>query len=353
MEVERQQIIKQRQAEATERLGFLRQSAPDTAARFAQENQSVLNPQAPQGAQVDPRLENQMLQDSYNQPAPPQGAQPGINTLAGARPSTGTAQPSMGAPAPQMTSAAQPESALDRYARMLEAQGDDSAKSRKDAKAMAIVQAGLGMMGGTSPNAFANIAQGAMPAIQSYQQALQGLRKDDRDRLTKLMEMGVSKEKLALEARKLGIEDKKAEGLLARYAAMGAGGGEKAITPYQKELLYKDARAGLNTATAAYNKAASDSMYKMNLGIANNPKAKPEQREKAKAAADAFIGEAKANLDFARTLVGRYDPSGGTAPSGAGAGTLPPGLPPGSVPIGKSGGKTVYRTPDGRQLVEE
>jgi hypothetical protein len=36
-----------------------------------------------------------------------------------------------------------------------------------------------------------------------------------------------------------------------------------------------------------------------------------------------------------------------------GAGTLPPGLPAGSVAIGKSGGKTVYRTPDGRQLVEK
>jgi hypothetical protein len=275
--------------------------------------------------------------------AVPQGG--GTNTL-----SSG-ARPSMGASAPQPQAQAQPESAMDRYARMLEAQGDDSAKLRKEAQAMALIQMGLGIAGGTSPNALENLKQGAIPAIQSLQQTMQGLRKDDRDRIKQLMEMGVSKEKLALEVRKLGIEDKKAEGLLARYAAMGAGGGEKAITPYQKELLYKDARTGLNTATTAFNKAASDSMYKMNLGIANDPKKSQAERNKAKAFVDAHIGEAKANLDFARDLVNRYDPSGGAAPSGAG--TLPPGLPPGSVPIGKSGGKTVYRTPDGRQLVEE
>jgi hypothetical protein len=68
-----------------------------------------------------------------------------------------------------------------------------------------------------------------MPAIQSYQQALQGLRKDDRERIGKLMEMGVSKEKLALEARKLGIEDKKVDAMVnlynARAGAAGSGGG--------------------------------------------------------------------------------------------------------------------------------
>jgi hypothetical protein len=187
--------------------------------------------------------------------APPQGAQPGINTLpSGARPSAGTGQPSLrdvqamaGAP-----SAAQPESAMDRYARMLEAQGEDSAKARKDAKAMAIIQAGLGMMGGTSPNAFANIAAGAMPAIQGYQQALQGLRKDDRERIGKLMEMGISKEKLGLELKKLGIEDKKADAMVnlynARAGAAGSGGGGD---DNKKNIAY-------NTATTSYNKTVGD-----------------------------------------------------------------------------------------------
>jgi hypothetical protein len=351
METDRQKILRQRQAEATERLNFLRQSAPDAAATYAQENQALLNPQVIQGAQVDPKLENQMLRDSYN---PPQGTQPGIDKLpSGARPSLRDVQAmagETGAP-----SAAQPESAMDRYARMLEAQGDDSAKSRKDAKAMAIIQAGLGMMGGTSPNAFANIAQGAMPAIQSYQQALQGLRKDDRERIGKLMEMGLSKEKLGLELKKLGIEDRKTDALVnlynARAGAAGAGGSKNELTEKQERELYIRANTGVTKVRADLNKAMSDATYKMNAQIANNPKAKPEQREKAQAYIDNVRNQFEPELRQAEEIRDLYRPR--SMPQSGGAGTLPPGLPPGSVPIGKSGGKTVYRTPDGRQLVEE
>jgi hypothetical protein len=126
--------------------------------------------------------------------------------------------------------AAQPaqKSALDQYAEMLMAERGEDAKERQKAKGMALLQAGLGIMGGTSPNAFANIAQGALPATQAYQSALSNIKKSDRDRLKQLMELGVSKEKLGLEARKLGIEDRKVEGLLARYATAGAGAGSAA-----------------------------------------------------------------------------------------------------------------------------
>jgi hypothetical protein len=72
---------------------------------------------------------------------------------------------------------------------------------------MAIFQAGLGIAGGTSPNPFANISQGALPATQAYQQEMRGIRKEDSDRLKQLMGLGISKEKLALEAKKLGITE--------------------------------------------------------------------------------------------------------------------------------------------------
>jgi hypothetical protein len=163
--------------------------------------------------------------------------QPGINTLpSGARPSPSMGQPNMGAP-----SATQPESAMDRYARMLEAQGEDSAKARKDAKAMAILQAGLGIMGGTSPNALANIAQGALPATQAYQQELKGIRAEDRDRIKQLMELGVSKEKLALEAKKLGISEKRFEQMYEiEKQKLGVMGGSRADAAKNAEILRRD-----------------------------------------------------------------------------------------------------------------
>jgi hypothetical protein len=82
---------------------------------------------------------------------------------------------------------------------------------REQAKAMAIFQAGLGIMGGTSPNAFANIAQGAQPAVAQYQQALQGLRKEERDTLKQMLDLGVSKEQFLQKAQQMGIDVYKAD----------------------------------------------------------------------------------------------------------------------------------------------
>lgn len=109
---------------------------------------------------------------------------------------------------PAAETAAAPVSALDKYAEMLMKEREGIAKDRQAAKAMALVQAGLGVAGGTSPNPFANLAQGIIPATQAYQAEMKGIRKEDADRLKHLMSMGVSKEKLALEARKLGITEK-------------------------------------------------------------------------------------------------------------------------------------------------
>lgn len=112
-----------------------------------------------------------------------------------------------------ITPAISPESqaAFSEYAQMIKDQRAGGASEREQAKNMAIMQAGLGMMGGTSPNAFANIAQGIQPAVAQYQQQLQAIKKDDRDSLKQLMELGVSKEKFLQEAQKMGIDVYKAD----------------------------------------------------------------------------------------------------------------------------------------------
>ena len=50
-------------------------------------------------------------------------------------------------------------------------QREELKRQKQEDKYMAILQAGLGMMGGTSPNAFANIGQGASTGIAQYSQS--------------------------------------------------------------------------------------------------------------------------------------------------------------------------------------
>ena len=84
-------------------------------------------------------------------------------------------------------------------------------------------------MGGTSPNAFANIAQGVLPATQGYQQSIKGIRAEDSARIKELMGLGVSKEKLALEAKKLGISEKRFDQMYQlEQQKLGIMGGQRA-----------------------------------------------------------------------------------------------------------------------------
>ena len=55
-----------------------------------------------------------------------------------------------------------------KYQDMLAKQADEVKNSKNSDIAMALMQAGLGIAGGTSPNALQNIAQGAQPGLQAY-----------------------------------------------------------------------------------------------------------------------------------------------------------------------------------------
>jgi hypothetical protein len=112
------------------------------------------------------------------------------------------------AAADKSPAASQAVSMLDKYVEMLEKSGKDVSRDKKEAFYMALIKGGLGAAGGTSPNALANIAAGAIPAMESYSKDIAGIRKDERARLEKLVAAGVSKEKIGLEAKKLGITEK-------------------------------------------------------------------------------------------------------------------------------------------------
>lgn len=210
---------------------------------------------APQTQQVDANLDNQMFADIDSNAgitaAPgaklaPEGT-PGAPRTA---PTRGAAPPSTLAAAERSDSPAanQATSMLDKYVAMLEKSGEDVGRQKKEALYMALIQGGLGMMGGTSPNAFANIAAGLLPATQAYQQAIAGIRKDDRARVEKLINAGLSKEKFAMELRKLGIEEKRVDALVNFYnAKAGAAGGSGSGDDNKKNIAY-------NTATAGYQR---------------------------------------------------------------------------------------------------
>jgi hypothetical protein len=258
---------KQREADIKQR-EFLMRNAPGSVASFdfgAGEFEAINSPTAPT---TKPEVLGSEFGVQGVLPSAPTGrANP--NAPAGGTPNAPTArQVAPTAQAPE----AQPEgqSALDKYAAMLMAEREGSGKERDKAKAMAILQAGLGIMGGTSPNALANIAQGALPATQAYQQSIKGIRAEDAARLKELMGLGISKEKLALEAKKLGISEKRFNQMYElETQKIGIMGGSRADAAKNSEALRRDQLA------ANYFKTLYD----------KNPMATPQELEAMEATA--------------------------------------------------------------------
>jgi hypothetical protein len=104
-------------------------------------------------------------------------------------------------------------SAIDEYAKILRQQGEDATKARQEAKYMRLLEAGLGIMGGTSPYAFTNIGQGAIGAAKGYAEDIKGMRAEERERAKTLGALGMEKEKLGItkahyeSQAKLGAEE--------------------------------------------------------------------------------------------------------------------------------------------------
>ena len=105
---------------------------------------------------------------------------------------------------PMMSPEAREE--FSQYSKMYKDLRSDTPKAREEAKWMAIMQAGLGIAGGTSPNAFANISQGAIPAMAQYQAAIKDIRKEDREALKGLIDLGLKKEEFIQRAEDMGIK---------------------------------------------------------------------------------------------------------------------------------------------------
>jgi len=120
--------------------------------------------------------QNAIASESGNVYTPKSNVKQGINTGV-TTPTTNTEKTLMGPPAdlvsePQenkgITSIRSPYQ--DQIDRMM-AQYQDIKQQKEEDKYMSLLAAGLGMMGGTSPYAGANIGQGALAGVQNYAQA--------------------------------------------------------------------------------------------------------------------------------------------------------------------------------------
>jgi hypothetical protein len=235
LEIQRRRKEEKQREDDIRQREFLIQNAPGSVGAFDQSVETRGNPPASTPA---PELEDPRLA-AGNVGIPPNketGQRAQVNPNA-PQPTARQAAPNAQAPAAQPAQ----KSALDQYAEMLMAERGGDAKERQQAKGMALLQAGLGIAGGTSPNALANIAQGALPATQAYQSALSNIKKSDRDRIKQLMELGVSKEKLALEAKKLGISEKRFDQMYElETQKLGVMGGSRADAAKNAEILRRD-----------------------------------------------------------------------------------------------------------------
>jgi hypothetical protein len=135
-----------------------------------------------------------------------------------------------------------------KYEKMFMEQNAESKAARQQDKYMRLLEAGLGIMGGTSPYAMANIGQGAMGAAKGYAQDKAAFAKEDRDNIKELMGLGLKKEEAIRENEKLSIMRKEATdkggyyGAYADYLKSGKGAGEAANTRLsiaQQGLVHK------------------------------------------------------------------------------------------------------------------
>ena len=88
----------------------------------------------------------------------------------------------------------------------LEGGAEERKTARKEARDMRLLQAGLGIAGGTSPYFFTNVGQGAAPAAQGYGEDIKGLRAEDADRKKQLASLGLKGIELKQAEKELGAK---------------------------------------------------------------------------------------------------------------------------------------------------
>jgi len=150
LRIEEIQAAKKRKQDE-DRYEFLKQSAPEVAAKMA-------NPKKVVPPKMPPELQNM----------PSRGNAPTNQELRDFDQATALFQAeNMGRNAPAQDKET-PKSRIDDYMQRMLAREEAMGKQRGDDKQMALLTAGLGMLGGTSQYAMENIGKGALAGVQQY-----------------------------------------------------------------------------------------------------------------------------------------------------------------------------------------
>ena len=190
-----------------------------------------------------------------------------------------------------------------KYEKMLMEQATEGKEARKNDKYMRMLEAGLGIMGGTSPNALTNIAQGSKEAARGYAQDKAAARKEERDNVKELMGLGMKREEAQMKAKEFGLKEKEVA----------------ANSDYRKayaEWLRSNKGAGV-TAAAGMDKAkiaAVTSRY--NAWSRLNPFATPEEQQAKLSEIERQVGMSGGAA--APAIMGSYNPKTNTyTPTGS------------------------------------
>jgi len=142
----------------------------------------------------------------------------------------------------------------------------EDAVSKADAKAMAIFKAGLGMLAGTSQNAFENIGKGAMAGLEDYAASIKDFRKLSMERDKAYAEIEAARNAAARDDFKtsVGLQEKAAD----RLARVNEKGVDVTATLFKTN---KDAAANIwnagNTQASANARSENETRMQANKSV--------------------------------------------------------------------------------------
>ena len=252
-------------------------------------------------------------------PALPGGDIP-VQAVANRTGNVSTAKPGQAKPQPEKKTETPEEPLYSKYEKMLLDEREAAKADREQAKYARMLEAGLGILGGTSQYAFENIGKGAAPALKGYGEDIRYLRAEERARVKDL----------------LGVESMRQE---AKRSAQDV--------ELRKQMIdVQRMAAGKPTSTQdiiALGKSAGMSdreIMGMIVGTSKDPEASARQL-----AMKSFFDSPTLQAQY-KNDVNAFLKSQGLG--GVGQTGIPAGLPPGTVQVGTSKGQPVYKTPDGK-----
>lgn len=229
-------------------------------------------------------------------------------------------------PQPATTAARteRPRSAFEDFMEDIKASREDLKKQQAQDKYMAIMQAGLGMMAGTSPNAFANIGQGAQMGVASY--AASGKqRAAERAALNKNLLMGQRYQSMEdIANRTADINEQRYRDAAAARAA-GAGDGaslkQERLLDQREAALSRSIQQGQATVANALksrfgdagmltNKAAYDQAYRELMAEYVTPYVMKRNQLDKQRFPDLFDSNSNPPASSSRSTVIKYDNKG-------------------------------------------